>query len=98
MGLASVAIPGLRHVRELSADMSFDISYEGTLDIFARLNPYSVKLNPQGLLNAQYLGFFSRRLTPCGIPRRAIEAYLNPGLYETGRRRWRLKDIHNLAR
>jgi hypothetical protein len=45
---------------EIGVDMLFDLSYEDILDIFARLNTYSVKLNPQELLNAQYLGYFKQ--------------------------------------
>jgi len=41
---------------EIGVDLLFDLSYEETLDIFARLNTYSVKLNSQELLNAQFLG------------------------------------------
>lgn len=52
---------------ELSVDMIFDLSYEDTLDIFARLNTYSVKLNPQELLNAQYLGFFKQAAHALGL-------------------------------
>lgn len=45
---------------EIGVDLLFDLSYEETLDIFARLNTYSVKLNPQELLNAKYLGPFKQ--------------------------------------
>lgn len=45
---------------EIGVDLLFDLSYEETLDIFARLNTYSVKLNKQELLNAQYLGPFKQ--------------------------------------
>ncbi len=45
---------------EIGVDLLFDISYEETLDIFARLNTYSVKLNPQELRNARYLGPFKQ--------------------------------------
>ncbi|CAM4122721.1 DUF262 domain-containing protein [Bordetella muralis] len=45
---------------EIGVDMLFDLSFEDILDVFARLNTYSVKLNPQELLNAQYLGFFKQ--------------------------------------
>lgn len=45
---------------EIGVDMLFDLSYEETLDIFARLNTYSVKLNPQELRNAKYLGPFKQ--------------------------------------
>ncbi|WP_426174893.1 DUF262 domain-containing protein [Massilia sp. TWR1-2-2] len=45
---------------EIGVDMLFDLTFEDILDIFARLNTYSVKLNPQELLNAQYLGYFKQ--------------------------------------
>jgi hypothetical protein len=45
---------------EIGVDVLFDQTYEDILDIFARLNTYSVKLNQQELLNAQYLGFFKQ--------------------------------------
>ncbi|GAB2655407.1 DUF262 domain-containing protein [Arenimonas aestuarii] len=52
---------------EIGVDMLFDLSYEDTLDVFARLNTYSVKLNPQELLNAQYLGFFKQAAHSLGL-------------------------------
>jgi len=45
---------------EIGVDVLFDLSYSDTLDIFARLNTYSVKLNTQELLNAEYLGPFKQ--------------------------------------
>lgn len=45
---------------EVGVDVLFDLSYEETLDIFARLNTYSVRLNKQELLNAVYLGPFKQ--------------------------------------
>ena len=45
---------------EIGVDILFDSEYEDLLDIFARLNTYSVKLNKQELLNAQYLGYFKQ--------------------------------------
>jgi len=45
---------------EIGVDLLFDLSYEETLDIFARLNTYSVKLNPQELRNARFLGPFKQ--------------------------------------
>ena len=52
---------------EIGVDLLFDQSYEEILDIFARLNTYSVKLNPQELLNAQYLGYFKQTAYRCGF-------------------------------
>lgn len=45
---------------EIGVDVLFDLSYEETLDIFARLNTYSVRLNKQELFNARYLGPFKQ--------------------------------------
>lgn len=52
---------------EIGVDMLFDLSFEDILDVFARLNTYSVKLNPQELLNAQYLGFFKQSAYQLGF-------------------------------
>ncbi len=45
---------------ELAVDLLFDMSYEDTLDVFARLNSYTVTLNRQERLNAKYLGYFKQ--------------------------------------
>lgn len=45
---------------ELGVDLLFDMSYEDILDVFARLNSYTVKLNKQELLNATYFGYFKQ--------------------------------------
>jgi hypothetical protein len=45
---------------EIGVDLLFDPSYSDILDIFARLNTYSVRLNNQEQLNAKYLGFFKQ--------------------------------------
>lgn len=45
---------------EVGVDLLFDVEYEDVLDIFARLNTYSVKLNSQEQLNAKYLGYFKQ--------------------------------------
>lgn len=43
---------------ELGVDVLFETELSDLLDIFARLNTYSVKLNETELLNATYLGTF----------------------------------------
>ena len=43
---------------EISVDLLFDIELPDLLDIFARINAYSVVLNTQEKLNAKYLGTF----------------------------------------
>jgi len=45
---------------ELGVDLLFDMSYEDILDIFARINTYTVTLNPQERRNAKYVGFFKQ--------------------------------------
>ncbi|PHS00186.1 MAG: hypothetical protein COA80_03000 [Leeuwenhoekiella sp.] len=45
---------------EIGVDLLFDATYPDILDIFARLNTYSVRLNNQEQLNAKYLGFFKQ--------------------------------------
>ncbi|WP_136621278.1 MULTISPECIES: DUF262 domain-containing protein [Mesorhizobium] len=45
---------------EIGVDLLYDLPYREILDIFARLNTYTVKLNPQELLNAKYVGFFKQ--------------------------------------
>lgn len=43
---------------EVSVDLLFDVELADLLDIFARINAYSVVLNTQEKLNAKYLGAF----------------------------------------
>lgn len=45
---------------ELGVDLLFDLEYENMLDIFARINSYTVTLNKQEKINAKYLGFFKQ--------------------------------------
>jgi hypothetical protein len=45
---------------EIGVDVLFDLDYPDVLDIFARLNTYSVKLNAQEKLNAEFLGYFKQ--------------------------------------
>ncbi len=45
---------------ELGVDLLFDLKYEALLDIFARINSYTVSLNTQEKLNAKYLGYFKQ--------------------------------------
>lgn len=52
---------------EIGVDMLFDLTFEDILDVFARLNTYSVKLNPQELLNAQYLGYYKQAAYSLGF-------------------------------
>jgi Protein of unknown function DUF262 len=51
---------------EVSVDLLFNVPYEDLLDIFARINTYTVKLNKQEILNAKYLGYFKTRAYTLG--------------------------------
>lgn len=52
---------------ELGADLLFDIPYPEILDIFARINSYTVKLEPQEIFNAKYLGYFKQAVYSLGF-------------------------------
>jgi hypothetical protein len=52
---------------ELGVDLLFDLPYEDILDIFARLNSYTVKLKPQEILNARYVGYFKQTVFEYGL-------------------------------
>ena len=52
---------------ELGIDLLFDTPYEEILDIFARINSYTVKLEPQEIFNAKYLGFFKQTVYSTGF-------------------------------
>ena len=52
---------------ELGVDLLFDTPYEEILDIFARINSYTVKLEPQEIFNAKYLGFFKQTVYSIGF-------------------------------
>ena len=45
---------------ELGVDLLFEMSYEDVLDIFARINTYTVTLNKQEKRNAKYVGYFKQ--------------------------------------
>lgn len=45
---------------EIGCDLLYNLPYRELLDIFARINTYTVKLNPQELLNAKYVGYFKQ--------------------------------------
>jgi hypothetical protein len=51
---------------ELGVDLLFDIPYPEILDIFARINSYTVKLDPQEIFNAKYLGYFKQTVYRLG--------------------------------
>ncbi|WCK54756.1 DUF262 domain-containing protein [Aneurinibacillus sp. Ricciae_BoGa-3] len=45
---------------EIAVDLLLDLEDRDILDIFARLNTYSVSLNKQELFNAKYFGYFKQ--------------------------------------
>ena len=45
---------------EISVDLLLDLCDRDILDVFARLNTYSVSLNKQELFNAKYFGYFKQ--------------------------------------
>jgi len=51
---------------EVGVDLLYDLPYRDILDIFARLNTYTVKLNGQELLNAKYVGYFKQTVYDLG--------------------------------
>lgn len=63
---------------ELGVDLLFDMPYQDVLDIFARLNSYTVKLNSQELMNATYLGFFKTAVYEMGY--KHVDYFLSAGV------------------
>lgn len=45
---------------EIGVDLLYNVPYSDLLDIFARINTYTMRLNNQELLNSQYVGFFKQ--------------------------------------
>ena len=52
---------------ELGVDLLFDMSYEFILDVFARINTYTVSLNAQEKRNAKYIGYFKQYAYKYGL-------------------------------
>lgn len=52
---------------ELGVDVLFDLAYQDLLDIFARINSYTVTLNKQEKLHGQYLGYFKQAAFGLGL-------------------------------
>ena len=51
---------------EISVNVLVDMDDKEILDIFARLNSYGVKLNPQELINAKYFGVYKQFIYELG--------------------------------
>jgi hypothetical protein len=63
-------LPGLKKdflQYELGIDLLIGVEYEDILDIFARINSYTVSLNPQEKINATYLGYFKQYVFRYGV-------------------------------
>jgi hypothetical protein len=63
---------------ELGVDLLFDTPYQELLDIFARINSYTVKLVPQEIYNAKYLGFFKNKVYNLGY--KYVNYYIEGGI------------------
>lgn len=66
---------------EIGVDLLYDIPYPDLLDIFSRLNSYTVKLNNQELFNAQYLGFFKQEVYKLGY--KYVQYYIDSSIIST---------------
>ena len=60
---------------EIGVDLLYDLPYKEILDVFARLNTYTVKLNGQELLNAKYVGYFKQQVYNLGY--RYVDYFLD---------------------
>lgn len=55
---ADVQVEFLKY--EVGVDLLYGMPYKDILDIFARINTYTARLNTQELLNSQYVGYFKQ--------------------------------------
>jgi hypothetical protein len=63
---------------ELGVDVIFDLAYEDVLDIFQRINSYTVTLNAQEKINAKYLGYFKQYVFEYG--RKYVKYFIEGGI------------------
>ena len=63
---------------ELGVDLLFDMPYEDILDIFARINSYTVKLKTQEIYNARYVGYFKQTIFKYGL--KYVHYFIDGGL------------------
>ena len=63
---------------EIGVDLLFDVPYEEMLDIFARINSYTVSLNSQEKFNANYLGYFKQYVYRYGY--KYVNYFLNASI------------------
>ena len=63
---------------EIGVDLLYDIPIEDLLDIFARINTFTVRLNAQEQLNAKYLGYFKQYAYRIGL--RYVQYFMDGGV------------------
>jgi hypothetical protein len=63
---------------ELGVDVIFELDYEDILDIFQRINSYTVILNKLEIINAKYLGFFKQYVFEYG--RKYVKYFVDGGI------------------
>jgi hypothetical protein len=68
---------------ELGVDLLIGVEYEDILDIFARINSYTVTLNPQEKINASYLGYFKQYAFRYGLS--YVQYFLDAGVLTKGK-------------
>lgn len=68
---------------ELGVDLLFDTTYENLLEIFARINSYTVTLNKQEKFNANYLGYFKQYAFRYGY--KYVKYFLDGGILTKAR-------------
>jgi len=66
---------------ELGVDVLYDMSFEDILDIFARINTYTVTLNTQEKRNARYIGFFKQFVYDYGL--KYVRYFIDGGIMTT---------------
>lgn len=63
---------------ELGVDLLIATEYEEVLDIFARINSYTVSLNKQEKINATYLGYFKQSVFKYGY--KYVKYFIDSGV------------------
>lgn len=63
---------------ELGVDLLFNMPYEEILDVFARINSYTVKLKTQEIYNARYVGYFKQSIFTYGL--KYVRYYIEAGV------------------
>lgn len=68
---------------EMGVDLIFDLTYEDILDIFQRINSYTVTLNKQEKINGQYLGYFKQYVFDYG--KKYVSYFIEGGILTKAR-------------